>query len=116
EGVVLTNGTVLPADLVVTGIGVVPRTAVAREAGIVVDAAGIVGDGYGGTSAPPVSACGDVASQPHPALAARGRIEHWDTALKHGAAVGATIAGHPTAFADQLYAWSDQYGLTFQYF
>jgi 3-phenylpropionate/trans-cinnamate dioxygenase ferredoxin reductase subunit len=116
EGVVLTNGTVLPADLVVTGIGVAPRTALAREAGIAVDAAGIVVDEYGRTSAAHVYACGDVASQPHPALSFRGRIEHWDTALKHGAAVGATVAGHPTAFADQLYAWSDQYGLTFQYF
>jgi 3-phenylpropionate/trans-cinnamate dioxygenase ferredoxin reductase subunit len=115
EGVVLTDGTALPADLVVTGIGVAPRTELAREAGITVDAAGIVVDECGRTSAGHVYACGDVASQPHPSLATRGRIEHWDTALKHGAAVGATIAGDPTAFNEQLYAWSDQYGFTFQY-
>jgi 3-phenylpropionate/trans-cinnamate dioxygenase ferredoxin reductase subunit len=79
-----------------------------------VDRSGIVVDQFGTTSQPWVSAAGDVASQPHPALAGRGRIEHWDAALKHGAAVGASAAGVPTVFDTVPYAWSDQYGLTYQ--
>ncbi|MEU9890947.1 FAD-dependent oxidoreductase [Sphaerisporangium sp. NPDC051011] len=116
EGIVLTDGSALRADLVVSGIGVVPRTELARAAGVVVDEYGIVVDSCGRTSHPHVYACGDVASQPHPSLPAPGRIEHWDTAMKHGAAVGATIAGQPTPFTDLPYAWSDQYDLTLQYF
>lgn len=116
EAAVLTDGTVLPASVVVAGIGVTPATELARAAGINVDDCGIVVDPYGRTSVSNVYACGDVASQPHPALEGPGRIEHWDAALRHGTAVGTTVAGQPTVHDDLPYAWSDQYGLTLQYF
>lgn len=116
EQVVLDDGTRLQAATVVVGVGVEPRTELAHALGVGTDAQGIVVDAYGRTDLPWVFAAGDVASQPHPHLDGRGRIEHWDVALKHGAAVGATIAGTPTAFVETPYVWSDQFGLTFQLF
>jgi 3-phenylpropionate/trans-cinnamate dioxygenase ferredoxin reductase subunit len=117
EAVVLDDGTRIPAATVVVGVGVEPRTDLARALGVQVDGQGIVVDEYGRTNLPWVFAAGDVASQPHPHLpAGPARIEHWDVALKHGAAVGATMAGHPTTFVEAPYVWSDQFGLTFQLF
>lgn len=117
EEVVLDDGTRIPATTVVVGIGVEPRTELARAVGARTDDHGVVVDSCGRTDVPWVYAAGDVASQPHPHLVAGpGRIEHWDVALKHGAAVGATMAGQPTPFTDTPYVWSDQFGLTFQMF
>ncbi|MDQ7905269.1 FAD-dependent oxidoreductase [Phytohabitans sp. ZYX-F-186] len=117
EEVVLDDGTRIPAATVVVGVGVEPRTELARAIGVRTDGQGIAVDAYGRTDVSWVYAAGDVASQPHPQLVAGpGRIEHWDVALKHGTAVGATMAGHPTAFTETPYVWSDQFGLTFQMF
>jgi 3-phenylpropionate/trans-cinnamate dioxygenase ferredoxin reductase subunit len=109
EEVVLTDGRRLPAQTVVVGVGVEPQAGLARRAGLRC-AGGIVVDGYGRTSDPWVFAAGDVACQPHPHLAVPGRIEHWDSALRHGAAVGATMAGRPTLHSAVPYFWSEQYG------
>jgi 3-phenylpropionate/trans-cinnamate dioxygenase ferredoxin reductase subunit len=109
EEVVLTDGRRLPAQTVVVGVGVEPQSGLARGAGLRC-ADGIVVDGYGRTSDPWVFAAGDVACQPHPHLAVPGRIEHWDSALRHGAAVGATMAGRPTLHSAVPYFWSEQYG------
>ena len=114
EEVVLADGRRLPAATVVVGVGVEPRSELAAKAGLETDRAGVVVDRHGRTSHPQVWAAGDIASQPHPALAERGRIEHWDAALRHGDAVGASAAGVPTAFTDPPYAWSDQFGTTYQ--
>ncbi|WP_236792215.1 NAD(P)/FAD-dependent oxidoreductase [Amycolatopsis sp. GM8] len=116
EAAILSDGSRRPAATVVVGVGVVPRVELAEAAGIEVDRYGIVVDRFGATTNPWVSAAGDVASQPHPALDTRGRIEHWDVALRHGAAVGASAVGVATEFDALPYAWSDQFGLTFQIF
>lgn len=117
EEVVLDDGTRIPATAVVVGVGVEPRVGLARAIGVRTDDHGIVVDTFGRTDVPWVYAAGDVASQPHPHLGTDpGRIEHWDVALKHGAAVGATMAGRPTEFTETPYVWSDQFGLTFQLF
>ena len=109
EEVVLRGGRRLPAQTVVVGVGVEPQAGLARRAGLRCGD-GIVVDGYGRTSDPWVFAAGDVACQPHPHLAVPGRIGHWDTALRHGAAVGATMAGRPTLHSAVPYFWSEQYG------
>lgn len=109
EEVVLTDGRRLPAVTVLVGIGAEPEVDLAHRAGLRC-ADGIVVDGYGRTSDPWVFAAGDVACQPHPHLAVPGRIEHWDSAQRHGAAVGATMAGQPTQHAEVPYFWSEQYG------
>jgi 3-phenylpropionate/trans-cinnamate dioxygenase ferredoxin reductase component len=109
EEVVLTDGRRLPAGTVLVGVGVESEVDLARRAGLRC-ADGIVVDGYGRTSDPWVFAAGDVACQPHPHLAVPGRIEHWDSAQRHGAAVGATMAGRPTVHSEVPYFWSEQYG------
>lgn len=115
EEVVLGDGTRLPTSVIVAGVGVVPRQELAEMAGIATDG-GVVVDKYGRSSNPWIWAAGDIAVQPHPHLDRPGRIEHWDSALRHGEAVGQSIAGQPTAFASVPFAWSDQYGITLQSF
>ncbi|GAA2580775.1 FAD-dependent oxidoreductase [Dactylosporangium fulvum] len=114
EEVRLTDGRRLPASTVVVGVGVEPRNELTVSARIEVDSYGIPVNEFGQTSRAWVYATGDVASQPHPELARRGRIEHWDAAQRHGTAVGATIAGAPARYREAPYAWSDQYGATLQ--
>jgi 3-phenylpropionate/trans-cinnamate dioxygenase ferredoxin reductase subunit len=109
EDVVLTDGRRLPAQTVVVGVGVEAEVDLAYRAGLLCSD-GIVVDEYGQTSDPWVFAAGDVACQPHPHLAVPGRIGHWDSALRHGAAVGATMAGRPTPHSAVPYLWSEQYG------
>jgi 3-phenylpropionate/trans-cinnamate dioxygenase ferredoxin reductase subunit len=109
EEVVLTDGRRFPAQTVVVGVGVEAEVDLARLAGLLCSD-GIVVDAYGQTSDPWVFAAGDVACQPHPHLEVPGRIGHWDSALRHGTAVGATMAGRPTPHSDVPYLWSEQYG------
>lgn len=115
EEVHLTDGARLAAGTVVVGVGVIPNDELAVGAGVITDG-GVVVDSYGGTNVPWLSAAGDVAAQEHPSLASRSRIEHWDSAQRHGAAVGASVVGVPTVHDSVPYVWSDQYGLTFQAF
>ncbi|MBB4684354.1 NAD(P)/FAD-dependent oxidoreductase [Amycolatopsis jiangsuensis] len=114
EEVRLSDGRRLPAAAVVVGVGVEPRHELARSARIDTDDHGIPVNEFGQTSRAWIYATGEVASQFHPDLPRRGRIEHWDAALRHGAAVGSTLAGEPVRYTDPPYAWSDQYGATLQ--
>jgi 3-phenylpropionate/trans-cinnamate dioxygenase ferredoxin reductase component len=113
DGVVLAGGERLAAATVIVGCGVVPNDALARQAGIDCRA-GVVVDAYGRTNKGWAWAAGDVASLVNPHVEGRQRIEHWDVAMRHGAAVGASMAGRPTPYADVPYFWSDQYGLRLQ--
>lgn len=75
--VVLDDNTQLEADLVVMGVGVLPRTQLAERAGLRMDR-GIAVDAFLETSAPGIFAAGDIARVPYP-LAGGGavRVEHW---------------------------------------
>ena len=108
EAAVLSDGTRLPCGAAIVGIGVVPVDHLAQDAGILCDS-GIVVDRFGRTNVPWVYAAGDVANQPHPSLPVPGRIEHWDTAQRHGRAVASTMAGRPTALQSTPYFWSQQF-------
>jgi NADPH-dependent 2,4-dienoyl-CoA reductase/sulfur reductase-like enzyme len=102
------------ADHVVVGVGVVPQTALAEQAGLAVDD-GVLVDAHLRTSDPAVYAIGDVANVDHPVLGRRVRVEHWQTAIDHGAAVGRTLAGDETAMTAQPYFYTDQYDLGMEY-
>lgn len=75
DAVVLTDGTELPADLVVVGIGSTPATEWLEGSGVEVDN-GVICDKAGRTSAPNVWALGDVASWRDP-MGHQARVEHW---------------------------------------
>ncbi|MFD4603819.1 NAD(P)/FAD-dependent oxidoreductase [Streptomyces sp. NPDC058464] len=113
--VVLSDGERLPAALVIVGVGVVPNDRLALAAGATCHG-GIAVDEFGRTDHPLLWAAGDVASRVHPRTGVRERIEHWDVAMRHGAAVGASMAGRPTADDTLPFFWSDQYGKTLQMF
>jgi 3-phenylpropionate/trans-cinnamate dioxygenase ferredoxin reductase subunit len=110
----LAGGDTLTVDRLVVGVGVLPVTDLATAAGIAVDN-GILTDAQLRTSAPGVFAAGDVANVDHPVLGHRLRVEHWDTAIKHGTVAAANLLGG-NAVADHLpYFFTDQYALGIEY-
>jgi 3-phenylpropionate/trans-cinnamate dioxygenase ferredoxin reductase subunit len=112
--VALGDGSALDVDLLVVGVGVQPNTELAEAAGLVVDD-GVRTDARLRTSDEHVYAIGDVAHADHPVLGHSLRVEHWDTAKKHGQALAATLSGTPTE-ADALpYFFTDQYDLGMEY-
>jgi 3-phenylpropionate/trans-cinnamate dioxygenase ferredoxin reductase component len=114
EQVVLDNGEVEDADLVVVGIGVTPRVELAAAAGLDVDN-GVVVDEQLRTTAPDVFAAGDIASAWHPHFQRHLRVEHWANALNQGATAGANAAGSGEVYDRLPYFFSDQYDLGMEY-
>lgn len=103
------------ADVVVVGIGAIPRTALAEAAGLAVDN-GILVDETLRTSDPHVYAIGDVANHFHPVLGRRIRVEHWDTAIQQGKVVAGNLLGGSEQYVRQPYFFTDQYDLGMEYF
>jgi len=114
QGVVLEDGRTLPADLIVLGVGVRPRTDLAEKAGLRVDK-GIVVDTFLRTSAPGIWAAGDCARYPEPRLGTLVRIEHWVVAQRQGQAVARDILGLGAPFEDVPFFWSQHYDVTLAY-
>jgi NADPH-dependent 2,4-dienoyl-CoA reductase/sulfur reductase-like enzyme/nitrite reductase/ring-hydroxylating ferredoxin subunit len=105
--VVLDDGTTLEADLVVVGVGVIPRLELAEAAGLEVDL-GIVVDDRLRTSDPDIWAAGDAARYPDP-RAGSIRVEHWALAQRQGQAAARNMLGHDTPFDDPPFFWSQHY-------
>ena len=116
DGVVLRveDGDPVEADLLVVGIGVAPRTALAEAAGLDVDN-GVLVDEHLRTSAPDVFAAGDVANAWHPTLGRRIRVEHWDNAIKQGQAAARSMLGEDVVYDKLPYFFTDQYDLGMEY-
>jgi 3-phenylpropionate/trans-cinnamate dioxygenase ferredoxin reductase subunit len=114
ERVLLTDGTALPADVVVVGVGAAPRTDLAEAAGLEVSD-GIVTDEYLATSAPGTYAAGDVASVLYPRYGAHIRLEHWSGALNQGPAAARNMLGHSSPYDETPYFYSDQYDFGMEY-
>jgi 3-phenylpropionate/trans-cinnamate dioxygenase ferredoxin reductase subunit len=114
SAVVLADGTRLPADLVVVGIGVVPRTELAERIGLACEG-GIVVDEYARTSNPRVVAAGDCTVQPHPVTGeGRVRIESVQNAVAQAATAAATLLGRPPQPPAVPWFWSHQGDLKLQ--
>lgn len=102
------------ADLVVAGIGALPRTELAVAAGLAVEN-GILVDAQLRTSDPDILAVGDCANFPHPLYPGRRmRLEAWRHAFASGAHAAQTLLGGDDAYAALPWFWSDQYDLTLQ--
>jgi 3-phenylpropionate/trans-cinnamate dioxygenase ferredoxin reductase component len=114
EGVRTADGRVIEADLVVVGIGVIPRTELAEAAGIRVSN-GIEVDEHLETSVPGIFAAGDVAAAWHPGLGERVRVEHWANALNQGPAAARNMLGARIPYDRVPYFFSDQYDLGMEY-
>ena len=109
RGVTLDDGATVPADLVVIGIGVVPRVDLAELAGLEVDA-GILVDDRLRTSDPQIWAAGDAAAYPDPRMG-RVRVEHWVSAQRQGQTAARNMLGHDLAFVDPPFFWSQHYDI-----
>ena len=85
EGVTLSDGRKIDADLVILGTGVKPATKCLEGSGIELDKdGGVVCDPYLETNVKDVYAAGDIASYPYWATGSRARTEHWVAALDQG--------------------------------
>jgi 3-phenylpropionate/trans-cinnamate dioxygenase ferredoxin reductase subunit len=114
EEVRLTDGTVLPAEVVVVGVGVTPRVELVEAAGLTVDN-GIVVDEHLATGTPGVYAAGDVANAFHPHYGAHIRLEHWSAALNQGPVAAKNMLGESTIYDKVPYFFSDQFDLGMEY-
>ena len=109
-----TGGQMVECDFAVVGIGVIPRVALARDAGIEVNN-GIVVDANLTTSVPNVLAAGDVANAWHPFFDQHVRVEHWANALNQGPAAARAMLGEEVGYDRIPYFYSDQYEVGMEY-
>ncbi|MET8954927.1 NAD(P)/FAD-dependent oxidoreductase [Streptomyces sp. NPDC004393] len=115
--VVLDDGSRVPADAVVVGIGARPATAWLAGSGVELGAHGeVLADEHLRTSVPDVYAVGDCASFPSGRYEQRLLVHHWDNALQGPRTVAANIIGEtPMAYDPVPYFWSEQFGRFVQY-
>lgn len=114
EGVTLASGTVVPARMVIVGIGAVPETGLAAAAGLAVDN-GVAVDELLRTSDRAIFAAGDCCSFPLPIYGGRRvRLESWRSAQNLGALAARNMLGAGEEISAVPWFWSDQYDLTLQ--
>jgi NADPH-dependent 2,4-dienoyl-CoA reductase/sulfur reductase-like enzyme len=117
SGVRLGDGSVVEADVVVVGVGVVPATGWLESSGLPLEN-GVVCDSTCATAAPGVVAAGDIARWPNNLFGETMRIEHWSNAVEQGAAAAKRLLAGPgeaVDFAPVPYFWSDQYDAKIQF-
>lgn len=112
--VTLSDGTILPADLVIIGVGVRPRTVLAEAAGLAVDH-GIVVNARLETAVPGIYAAGDAARWASEDGSGAMRVEHWVVAERQGQVAAENMLGASTAFQDTPFFWSAHYDVTIRY-
>jgi 3-phenylpropionate/trans-cinnamate dioxygenase ferredoxin reductase component len=113
RAVELSDGTAIPADVVVVGVGIVPRTELAAQLGLACDG-GIVVDARARTSEPGVVAAGDCTVVAHPGVG-RVRLESVPHATAQARVAAATLLGRPEPEGTPVpWFWSDQYDLKLQ--
>jgi 3-phenylpropionate/trans-cinnamate dioxygenase ferredoxin reductase subunit len=114
DGVSMADGTRVPADIVVAGIGAAPETGLAQQAGLAIDN-GIHCDETLKTSDPDIYAAGDCCSFPHGLFGGkRIRLEAWRNATDQANVATQNMLGGAKPYLAVPWFWSDQYELSLQ--
>lgn len=111
QGAMLSDGSTLPVDFVIVGVGVAPLTRLAEEAGLGIDN-GIRTDAFGRSSDPAIWAAGDCASFPH--QGGRIRLESVGNAIDQAEIVAENMLGAARPYEAKPWFWSDQYNVKLQ--
>jgi NADPH-dependent 2,4-dienoyl-CoA reductase/sulfur reductase-like enzyme len=113
----LDDGSMLPADIVVVDVGVVPCTNWLVNTPVKVDHRGgvLVDEFMESTSASGIYAIGDCASYPSRRYGTRVRLEHWANARLAGLSVAENLLGKPTVHDPVGYVWSRQFDRLVEY-
>jgi 3-phenylpropionate/trans-cinnamate dioxygenase ferredoxin reductase subunit len=114
EQVVLSDGRIEHADVVVVGVGAAPRIELAAVAGLKVEN-GILVDEFLETSVPGIFAAGDIANAWHPHYQRHLRLEHWANARYQGTTAGNNATGKHEAYDRLPYFYSDQFDVNLEY-
>jgi len=114
SGVRLADGSYIPADAVIVGVGITPNTQLAEQAGLEIEN-GIKVDASLRTSDPDIYAAGDVANAYHPLLGKHIRVEHWANALNQPQTAAKAMIGQEATYDRVPYFFTDQYDLGMEY-
>ena len=114
DGVLLTDGSRIEADVVIVGVGITPNSQLASAAGLEVSN-GIRVDAQLRSSDPDIYAAGDVANAFHPLLGKHIRVEHWANALHQPQTAARAMLGQDVAYDRVPYFFTDQYDLGMEY-
>jgi 3-phenylpropionate/trans-cinnamate dioxygenase ferredoxin reductase subunit len=109
------SGRAIECDLAVVGIGVVPRTDLARDAGLALENGILVDEALQTTRDPDIYAAGDCMNADHPLYGRPIRVEHWANALNGGPAAARSMLGKGSPYDRVPYFYSDQYDLGLEF-